>query len=303
MELARQAAAVPITFATAVPWLVRGTWLVLPFSAGPVLATALDARSAAVAATASTGLWLAWALVVIAVLVPSPLGLTALRVAASTAVAVVLAAAPAAGSDGVASAVAGATTTVVAALAFTPAVGAWMVNGAAYGNERRHLLRPPLALLVAPIPLAWAGLVSGVTAGPLLLASGRWVAGTVALAAGAPVAVVLARALHSLAARWAVLVPAGLVLKDHLALVDPVLLRRVDVEVLRPASPGSDALDLTAGAPGLALEVRLREAVPLTRVVPGRRKGETGRSAAVRFTPTRPGLVLVDARARRIPVA
>ena len=274
--------------------------MVLPFTAGPVLATALETRSAAVSATASAGLWLGWALIVVALLVPHPVGLTALRVAATSSVAAVAAAAEESG--GMASALAVATTTVATALAFASATGAWLVNGAAYGNERRHLLRPPLALLVAPIPLAWALLVTGMAAGPLLLASGGVVAGTLALATGLPIALVMARALHSLTSRWAVLVPAGLVIKDHLSLIDPVLLRRVDLEVLRPAPPGSDALDLTAGAPGLALEARLREAVPLMRVVPGKRRGEAGRSAAMKFTPTRPGAVLTEARDRRIPV-
>lgn len=289
-----------VSFDSLLPWLVRAAWLVLPFTAGPVLATALETRSAAVSATASAGLWLGWALIVVALLVPHPVGLTALRVAATSSVAAAVAAAEESG--GMASALAVATTTVATALAFAPATGAWLVNGAAYGSERRHLLRPPLALLVAPIPLAWAVLVTGMAAGPLLLASGGVVAGTLALAAGLPIALVMARALHSLTSRWAVLVPAGLVIKDHLSLIDPVLLRRVDLEVLRPAPPGSDALDLTAGAPGLALEARLREAVPLMRVVPGKRRGEARRSAAMKFTPTRPGAVLTEARDRRIPV-
>ncbi|MDP8987171.1 MAG: hypothetical protein M3N11_02320, partial [Actinomycetota bacterium] len=191
---------------------------------------------------------------------------------------------------------------VVVALAFAAETGAWMVNGGAYGAERRFLLRPPRALLVLPIPLAWVLLVAAVAGPPLLLAAGRWVAGAIALVAGVPLTLVLSRALHSLTQRWAVLVPAGLVVKDHLALVDPVLLRRADLEVLRPAPAGGDALDLTVGAPGLALEARLREAVPLVRVVLGRRRGEPGRSARLRFTPTRPGAVLAAAAQRRIPV-
>ncbi len=138
--------------------------------------------------------------------------------------------------------------------------------------------------------------------GPLLLAAGRWAVGALAMVAGIPLAVVLSRALHSLTQRWAVLVPAGLVLKDHLAVVDPVLLRRGDVEVLRRAPTASDALDLTAGARGLVLEARLAEAVPLVRVVPGRRQGEPGRSAALRFAPSRPGVVLAEAKAHRIKV-
>jgi hypothetical protein len=126
------------------------------------------------------------------------------------------------------------------------------------------------------------------------------VAGAVAVVVGAPLAVVLARALHSLTQRWVVFVPAGLVLKDHLALLDPVLLRRHLVTSFGPAPAESDALDLTARAPGLALEVRLREPVPLAQVSPGRRGSETRSPDALRFTPTRPGAVLAEAERRRL---
>jgi hypothetical protein len=287
---------------TALPWLLRAAWLVLPFTAGPALAAGLDLRSAAVASTASAGLWLGWAAVLVGLLVPHPLGLTALRLAAPAALAAALAAVLTGEADGLDTALALTSTTVATSLALLPETGTWMVNGAAYGNERRYLLRPPRALLAGPIPLAWAGLVLALAAGPLLLAAGQVATGAVALAAGLPLALVLGRALHALTQRWAVLVPAGLVLKDHLAVVDPVLLRRVDIDVLRRAPAGTDALDLTAGAPGLSLEARLSEAIPLVRVVLGTRRSEPGRSAAMRFTPTRPGTVLADARARRIRV-
>ena len=284
----------------ALPWVLRGAWLGLPFTAGSVLAAALDQTSVPVRTTASAAAWLAWAAVVVALLVAHPLGLTILRVVAPTASAATVAAAATGRSGGAQVAAGMAVAVAVSALAFLPEVGSWLVNGAAYGDERRHLLRPPAALLAGPIPVAWAVLVAAVVGGPLLLAAGRWFAGSAALVVGWPAAVVLARALHSLTQRWAVLVPAGLVLKDHLAVLDPVLMRRTDIEVLHPAPADSDSLDLTAGAPGLALEARLHEAVPLVRVRPGRRQGEPGRSAALRFTPTRPGAVLVEARRRRI---
>ena len=286
----------------ALPWVLRGAWLALPFAAGPVVAAALDPTVASLRTTASAGAWLAWVVVVVALLVPHPVGLTVLRVVAPAALGATVAAAATGRAEALEVAAGVTVTLATIALALLPETGAWLVNGAAYGDERRHLLRPPAALLAGPIPLAWAVLVAAVVAGPLLLAAGRWVAGGLALAVGAPVAVVLARALHSLTQRWAVLVPAGLVVKDHLAVLDPVLLRRTEIEVLRASAAGGDALDLSAGAAGVGLEARLHEAVPLIRVGPGRRQGEPGRSAALRFTPTRPGAVLADARARRITV-
>jgi len=280
---------------------VRLSWVVLPFSVGPVLADALDPRSVAVRTTASVALWLVWGGVLIATLVPRDVGLTVLRVVAPTAFAAALAAVVDAGSDRLPAALAVSSALIAAALAYLPEVGWLFVNGSAYGDERRHLLRAPGALLLGPLPLAWAVLVAGAVTGPLLLAAEQWVAGGFATVVGVAVGVVVARALHSLTQRWAVLVPAGLVLKDHLTILDPVLFRRTEVEVLRPAPADTDALDLTAKAPGLALELRLLDKVGLVRVVPGT-NGEQGRTARVLFTPTRPGAVLADAGARRIPV-
>lgn len=280
-------------------WALRVVWLVLPVTSGSALASALDPRSASVRLVASVGLWLGWFAAVLALLVPRPVGLTVVRVLGPAA----LAAAAWAGlrdADGAAAGLALVTTAAAAATALLPEVGQTFLNGAAYGEERRHLLRAPGALLLGPIPLAWAVLVTAVVAGPLLLAARQWVLGVIAVALGGPAAVLLGRALHSLTQRWAVFVPAGMVLKDHLALVDPVLFRRTEVEVLHPAPAGSDSLDLTVRSPGLALELRLHDKVSVTRVVPGTRAGEPGRTARLLFTPTRPGAVLDDARTRRI---
>ena len=279
-----------------VSWVVRLAWIGLPFTVGPPLADALDAASRPVQLVASSGLWVGWAVGVVAVLVPHPLSLTALRIVApASVVAVVVAAA----ADH-ASALALGWATVTAAWAFAPSFGLACVNGPAYPNERRFLLRVPGALLVGPLALAWALTVTGLAAGPLLLAARQWVAGAIAVVVGVPVAVVLARSMHALSRRWAVFVPAGLVLHDPLTLADPVLFPRQSVEVLRPAPADSDSLDITQRAPGLALELLLLEKAELTLVKPGVRAGAPGRTTRLLFTPTRPGAVLEQARTRRI---
>ena len=283
------------------PWAVRAAWAVLPFALGPALAAALDPRSRPVQATASVGLWGAWALVVAATLVPRPLGLTALRVAAPAALAAALWAAATEGGSAVAQALAVGSAALVVALAFLPETGIVFVNGAAYPNERRFPLRPPGPLLFGPLPLAWALSLGAPAAAALLLAAGRPVAGALVLAVGLPLAALLLRALHGLSRRWVVFVPAGVVLHDPIGLVDPVLFRRQLIEALHPAPADTDSLDLTQRAPGLALELVLTEKVPLVLMRPGRRAGEPGASARLIFTPTRPGAVLAEARARRVP--
>lgn len=280
------------------PWLLRLTWLSLPVTAGTVLADALDGRSAPVQAVVAVVAWASWGLVVLALLVRRPLGLTALRFVAPAAAAAAVWAAQDTGDGAVLAALA----VVPALLAFLPESGEWLVNGAAYGFERRYPLRAPGALLAGPIPLAWAAGWAAMLTGPLLLASQQWLGGAVAVAAGAVVARVCLRALHALTQRWAVLVPAGLVLKDHVTLFDPILFKRALIERLGPAAAGTDALDLTARAPGLALELRLREPEPVVLVQPGTRQGQSGHVTKLLFTPSRPGALLAAAGERRIPV-
>ena len=187
-------------------------------------------------------------------------------------------------------------------VAMAPATGVLYVNGPAYPNERRYPLRIPGPLLFGPLELAWALTVGPLTVGVLLVAAQAWVAGGIVLGAGLPVSYVLAQALHRLSHRWVVFVPAGLVLSDPLTLAEPVLFMRELVETLRPAAADSDSLDLTQRAYGLALELVLWEKVPLVVVKPGQTGGQSGSSARLLFTPTRPGKVMAEAGARRIPV-
>lgn len=290
--------AVTMALQRVIAWALRLAWAVLPFTAGTALSDALDGRSRPVQVVASTGLWAAWSVVLAATLVAHPVSLTVVRAAAPAAT--LLALATALGGHG--SPLAVSTTALAMALAFLPETGTLLVNGAAYPNERRFLLRAPAPLLLGVLAVAWALALAAPVAGPLLLAARRWVAGGVLLIVGLPVTVVLARAIHGLSRRWVVFVPAGLVLHDPIALADPVLFRRKIISGLGPAPAGTGALDLTQAAPGLALELRLTEEVPLLRSRPGRRLGERASATAVLFTPTRPGAVLREAEARRLPV-
>jgi hypothetical protein len=279
-------------------WPARLSWLVLPLVAGPAFGDALDGASRPVQVVASLGLWLGWAAVLALTLVPSTVSLTALRVAAPAAVAFAVAATVAGGADGVdAAALAG---TLVAALAaFWPVTGQVFVDGSSYGDERRLPLRVPAPLAAGPLQLVWAAVMAGVVAGPLLLAARQWALGAAALAAGAAAVWWGVRVLHALSRRWVVFVPAGLVVHDPLALVDPVLVPRSALRHLGPAPADTDALDLTRGALGLAVELRFAEPVPLL-VLRGRGASESVTATGVLVTPTRPGALLTEARRRRL---
>ncbi|MBW3649891.1 MAG: hypothetical protein KY458_04915 [Actinobacteria bacterium] len=280
------------------PWLLRALWASLPFVAGPALAQGLDERSTAVRAVASAGLWGGWAVVLCATLVLHPLGLTLLRMAAPAAV---VAAAWSVGPASDLPALAAVLGTVVAmVVALLPETAVLFVNGPAYPNERRYPLRPPGALLLGPIPLAWAAAVAAPGAAVLLLAAGRWVTGGVVALVAVGGGFVGGRALHGLSRRWVVFVPAGVVLHDPMSLADPVLFRRQVVAALGPAPADTDAFDLTQRAPGLALQLDLTEEATLVLVQPGHRVGPTVAVRRVLFTPTRPGRVLEEAGRRRL---
>ena len=247
-------------------------------------------------------LWGMWSVGLLATALLTPMTLSALRLVAPAAPIAALWAAGT-GLPSPVAALAGILVTLVAAgLALSAEVGRAFVNGPAYGDERRHLLRLPAPLLVGLVPLTWGIAAGAVVAGPLLLACRLWFVAVPVVVAGVPATVVAVRSLHGLTQRWVVLVPAGLVLKDQLALVDPVLFQRGVIESLRPAPADSDSLDLTGAAPGLALELILAEKVEMTLVRPRERLGETGSSARLLFTPTRPGAVLADAAGAHIHV-
>jgi hypothetical protein len=278
-------------------------WASLVITAGPAAADALDSWSSAPRAVASVVLWSVWGAALLASLAPRPLGLTVLRVAAPVAVVLALAAAPSAGPVKGLLAVAG--TAVAAGLAFTPAVGYRFVNGAAYGEERRYPLRVPPALLLGPVPLAAALIAAGVAAGPLLLADERYAAGLVALLVALPVVRTAGRSLYALSQRWAVLVPAGIVLKDPLTLVDPVLFPRERIASLRPlpfpTAPADDILDLRLGAVAGSLVLELTDEAPLYQARGRKRGGEAVKARRLTFSPRQSDALLAEAATRKKP--
>lgn len=282
------------------PWPFRVAWATLPLTLGPTLNSALDGRSEPVAWVVATGCWALWAGGLLVSLLPRPVGLTAIRLAGPSTVLVALAAV-AAGASAPLAALGVAAALAAAATALAPTTADAFVDGASYGDERRLTLRVPPALLVGPLPLAWLVTAAGAATGPLLLASRQWVGGALALAIGWPLVAAAVVRVHQLSRRWAVFVPAGLVLHDRLVLSEPVLLPRSDIARLGPAEVGSSATDLTAGSLGLVIEVRLTDPVS-AGVRTGAGESESRHLDAILFGPARPGALLEEARRRRITV-
>lgn len=312
-------------------WSLTALWLPLPFTVGRLVADATADASTALATVAVAMVWVGWVTALAASVLRRPAGLTAVRVAGIATIAATIATTVAANIWADAAplsaplvVVAASHAAVLAGVAHLAEIGNAHVDALSYGNERRILLRPPIGLLIGAVPLSCAVLIAGIAAGPLLIAAGRWLIGVPVGIVGITAAALAARALVQLARRWIVFVPNGLVLHDHLATREPVLIPQREVAQivalsahararrLRAEPPRADragagdapagSLDFTLGAVGVALEITTHSPVEFVKRPSSVRHAtvESAQARQIVFCPTRPGAVLAEATSRRI---
>jgi hypothetical protein len=137
----------------------------------------------------------------------------------------------------------------------------------------------------------------------LTLAAEQWVAGAVVTAAGAVAAWWGVRVLSRLLGRWCVFVPAGITLVDDLALAEPTLMRATDIAAVGPAPADTSALDLSAGATGLILQVDLHSSTGFLPAAPRGGVTEEVQATSVLLAPSRPGALIRRARERGLGAA
>lgn len=280
-------------------WIFRVVWLSLPFTAGPVFSAALEDTSDSFRVGVTIGLWVLWAAMLIASMVPRTQTFTALRVIAPAAFVVTLWAAFDATSNAetwqlvLALVAAG----IAAAMALRSVVGDEFVDGSSYGDESRFLLSAPGALVLGPIQLVWAAIVGGALAGPLLLLAHRWILGGILLVIGWAIAYFAVPILDRLSHRWLVFVPAGVVVHDKTALREPQLFRKETVAVFGPAPADTTLEDLSLSSSGLALRAKLTEP---SKIIPNSRDAtvETADIDGWIVSPNRPGAVVAEAKER-----
>ena len=284
------------------PWILRAVWFGAALACGPLVGEALRNRSRPIQLLVTIAAWLLWGAGLVATLVPHPIGLVGLRIVGPLLLTTTLWASTQPETSSIARIFALVCALTISLLVSTHETGHFCVNGPAYPNERRFLLRPSAPLLLIA-PIASALVAVGFLSGPVLLAARQWMAGGVATALGFPIAYLLSRSLFGLARRFLVFVPAGFVIHDYSALREPVLFKRGQIERMRAAPIDTDSLDLTLGAPGLVLEFLLKEKVEMSRLLgPRDRVGETGKSARFLAVPTLPGRLLSEASKRHYPV-
>ena len=224
-------------------WAARAVW-----AAVGVLApwdTVADGRTAAVSAVLRTWGWTSWLAVMVALFVPAALSLTAVRtLAPAVAITAFFMGNPVWAFPAV----------VMLRVLLSRDVADVLVQGSAYGAETRFALRTPVPYL-APAVLVWSALVATTVGGSLLLAAGNPAAGIPVTAAGALLAWKVPVRLHRLSRRWLVVVPAGLVVHDHLVLGETMMVRRDHLgAVTLQESPGDEA-DLTGAVPGRRVRI------------------------------------------------
>jgi hypothetical protein len=284
--------------------LLRIAWITLPLTAGSLAADALRPWDPSTRVTAEVLLWLLWGTVLVALLVTRPASLTVVRTGAPLAFAFTLVAAATGRADALVAAVGIAATGFAFVLAARPPFARACAQGAAYGDEERFPLKVPPALFLGILPLAVLLVGAGVATGPLLIAADSLVAGTVAVLVGFPLAALLARSLHLLSRRWAVLVPAGFVIADPMTLSDAVLFPREHILGLGPADPRirppANAADLRLGAALGSLAILLDEDIDLYRRSRGAAQGQ--RTNLLVFAPVQSDELLRLAESRRITV-
>jgi len=237
------------------------------------------------------GAWLMWGIGVVALVVPSTLGLTVTRMLAALAFGAAVAswiggAVPAAGVVFVACA------SIFGLLAGGAEYGHRCVQASAYGDEVRFLLRAPAAFLP---PVAIAGLVwvGAVLAAPLLLATSQWAVGAIAAVMAVALTWLLLPRFNALSRRWFVVVPAGVVVHDQIVLSETVMVARANLAGVALALEGTQAADFTGPAGGHAIEVSVQSMITVllapTKDAP---RGTALHVQSFIIAPSRPGAVL-----------
>jgi hypothetical protein len=282
--------------------IMRVIWISLPLLCGPSLADSFNDFKLLLRTTVSISLWTFWVLILLSTLIATPISLAIIRIGAPAAAALSLWSALE--TSGSVSGIIGlAASAIAACVALSAPLGDRFSDGASYGDERRFLLRAPGPVLLLLGPLAWLTSVAGLTVGPILLLNKNFLFGSLISLCGFPLAALASNAIYQLGKRWLVLVPAGILLHDHLSVGDPTLIPRNQLANFSPAKVETNALDLSQNSFGLSLEIKCL--TPLSMMLrTGTRKttNETSIIESFLINPVRPNVLLAEAQKRGLRV-
>jgi hypothetical protein len=193
--------------------------------------------------------WLGWTSVAIALLVPTPVSLTVIRIIAPmNVVCSFVATAPLAIFASI----------LLCVIALSSVFVDEMVQGSAYGDERRFALRTPVPYM-APGVVAWAALCGALIGGTLLIAAKNFIVGVPVLLVGLLLARTVPQRLHRLARRWLVIVPAGIVVHDHMVLGETMMVLRKNIKSFTVVAQAGETADFTGGVAGNRIAIEMLE--------------------------------------------
>ena len=273
-------------------WVLRVLVAVLPFVGASI--DALVASNSVAVQNTTVGLaWSLWAICIFSVFFLHPITLTLLRLV-SPVIATVLILVATKNVAQTAEVFCAAIGVAILLLSFNADIGNEFVQASAYGDEKRFLLRPPVAL-VTPVVIASTILIIVTICAPLLLAAKNIWIGLACTATSALSIWFLARRIHQLSRRWFVFVPAGFVVHDETLLGTNLMIRKQDLINLQFAERNSQAADLTAVTWGVPLELSFKQPqdVSLTSLSAKHLKSLSAiHASSVLIAPSRPGAVL-----------
>lgn len=263
----------------------------LPFIGDGVGSLVAD-RSTGVQAVATVLTWTIWSIVVFSVLFLHPITLTVLRITTPVvALSLIFFVFDSIQAQQIISAAVG---VAILLLSFNADIGNAFVQASAYGDEKRFLLRPPVAL-IAPVVLATTILIATTLSAPLLLAARNLAIGLPCAATSALSIWFFARRIHQLTRRWFVFVPAGFVIHDETLLGTNLMIRKYDLVAIHLAKSDSQAADLTALTWGVPLELVFKhpQDISLTSLAAKHLNALSAiHASSVLIAPSRPGAVL-----------
>ena len=267
---------------------VVATGLTVPF-----LTNALRHMSSVTGTSSTIAIWALWSIALLSTLVPSSTGLTAIRLALPTISVIVGAVGIANGiSSGVVAALA--ISLLASLLVMSAEIGNSFIELAAYGDERRYLLRCPPAMLVVQI-LSWLVWVALTIVAINFFDNEAFVPGGIAAVTAVFLTIALPRRFHRFSRRWLVSVPAGLVIHDHVVLAETAMFMHNAVIEIGIETAQSEAADLSGKCAGLGLVITLKDFDTVvfagTPKTPG---GSAIHVKSMRVCPTRPGRTITE---------
>lgn len=291
----------PPTRRTTTTWAARLAWVAVTLTGAVCVDRALSGADDVAQVLVPVVWWVLVAGTVLALVVPAPSGLTAVRATTPLAVAVAVGSLVA-GADAVWATTFLAASILATGITLSAEFAAEMVQGSAYGSEQRFPLRPPVAVLL-PVVVTWAAWAASVVAGVVLLAHSVWIPGVALVVVAVGAAVVLFPRFDRLAERWLVLVPAGVVVHDPLVLAETLMVQRPAIRRIGLAPADTEAADLSGPAAGHLIEVGLRDmALAVFAADHANPRGRAIHVQSYLVAPSRPGRALAAMASARLPV-